>query len=105
MSITTFITTEMLTRLDNKTVRGPNFLVSVPDIHHVVYAEGEKVAHVEIEGGAERGAPINWVIYSETLTGWRRPHIGVVMSESERTQILANISKSLDLLAMPNRIV
>jgi hypothetical protein len=63
MSIDQLTTTKMLQRLDNKTVRGPSFTVSVPDIHRVRYTEGEKVAYVEIEGGAGPGNEINWLIY------------------------------------------
>jgi hypothetical protein len=95
----------MLQQLDNKTVRGPSFVVSVPDIHQARYAEGEKVACVEIEGGPGPGNEINWLIYSETLLGWEHPHEDVEMATSKREEILTNISKSLDLLAMPHRVL
>lgn len=99
------ITTEMLQRLNNKTVRGPSFEVSVPDIHRVRYTEGEKVACVEIEGGAGPGNQVNWLIYAETLRGWEHPHEDAEMPKVKRDEILANISKSLDLLAMPHQVV
>src|SRR5262245_26535893 len=99
------IITEMLQRLNNKTVRGPTFIVSVPDIHRVQYAEGKKVACVEIEGGFSPDNKVNWLIYSETLRGWERPHDDVEMSKAKREAILANISKSLDVLAMPHQVV
>jgi hypothetical protein len=95
----------MLQRLNNKTVRGPAFIVSVPDIHRVQYTEGEKVACVEIEGGAGPGNEVNWLIYAETLRGWERPHEDSEMPKFKRDEILANIGRSLDVLAMPHQIV
>jgi hypothetical protein len=95
----------MLERLNNKTVRGPTFIVIVPDIHRLQYMEGEKVAFIEIEGGTGAGSQINWLIYSETLRGWERPHEDTEMLGPKRKEILANISKSLDLLAMPHEFV
>ena|SRR5213595_420507 len=102
---TGMITTEMLQRLNNSTVRGPTFVVFVPDIHRVQYTEGEKVACVEIEGGAGSGNEVNWLIYSETLRGWERPHEDAEMPKVKRQEILTNISESLDLLAMPHQVV
>jgi hypothetical protein len=96
---------KMLQRLNNKTVRGRAFIVSVPDIHHVEYKEAEKVACVEIEGGMGHDKQVNWIIYSETLRGWEPPHADSEMGKPKREEILANISKSFDVLAMPHRIV
>lgn len=98
-------TTKMLQRLNNKTVRGPAFIVSVPDIHRVQYTEGEKVACVEIEGSAGPGNQVNWLIYAETLRGWERPHEDVEMPKVKHDEILADISRSLELLAMPHKVV
>ena len=79
--------------------------MSVPDIHQVRYTEGEKVACVETEGGTELAGGVTWLIYSETLRGWEHPHEDAEMPKLKREEILANISKSLDLLAMPHQIV
>lgn len=95
----------MLQRLNNKTIRGPSFTVSVPDIHRVCYSEGDKVAFVEIEAGGSPGKQSNWLIYSDTLRCWEHPHEDAEMQRGKREEILANISKSLDLLAMPHELV
>jgi len=95
----------MLQRLNNKTVVGPTFVVSVPDIHRVRYTEGERVAQVEIEGGAGPNSQVDWLIYSETLCAWESPHGNTEMPLAKRDEILLNISKSLDLLAMPHKVV
>lgn len=103
--IAQLITTEMLFRLNNKTVHGPNFVVFVPDIHRVQYTEGEKVACAEIEGGFGPDNQVNWMIYAETLRGWNHPHEDEDMVSGKRQEILANISKSFDLLGMLHRVV
>ena len=105
MSLVISTTTEMLQRINNKMVRGPTFVVSVLDIHRVHYEEGEKVACVEIEGGAGSDNQVNWVIYSETLRGWEPPDLEMEMQEVKRQEILTNVSKSFDLLDMPHNIV
>ena len=95
----------MFQRLDNKTIRGPNFVLSVPDIHRAVYTEGEMVASVEIEGGMGPDNQVNWLVYSETLRGWQEPHADIDMAEAKRQEVLKTVSASLDLLAMPHKVV
>ena len=95
---------KMLKRIDNKTVRGSSFVVSVPDIHRVIYTEGEKVASVGIEGGMCVGGRVEWVVYSKTLQGWEQPHHYDEMTPSKREEILADVSKSLALLEMPHTL-
>jgi hypothetical protein len=95
----------MLKRVNNKTVQGANFIVSVPDIHRVRYAEGDKVAFIEIEGGMDAAGRVDWVVYASTLRGWEAPHQDVSISTSEQDAILSNISKCLSLLDMPHKIV
>ena len=94
----------MLQRLSNKEVRGPNFSVSVPEIHQIRYAEGERVATIEIEGGMGKGNQVNWVLYQQTLGGWNPPHEMDEMTEDKRTEILTNISESLTALEMLHRL-
>jgi hypothetical protein len=96
----------MLRRLNNKTVCGAASVVFVPHhIHHIRYTEGEKVACVEMEGGNGPDNQVNWLIYSRTLRGWEHPSENEEMPELKRQEILGNLSKSLDLLAMPHQIV
>jgi hypothetical protein len=94
----------MLHRVSNKIVRGPTFVVSIPDIHRVEYTEDEKVAIVEIEGGLGPGNQVNWSVYAETLRGWEPPHENIEMSRAKWEEILSHISKSLELLEMAHQI-
>lgn len=93
----------MLQRITNKLVRGPNFSVSVPDIHRVQYAEDAHTAFVEIEGGLGEEGQVNWLVYTETLHGWESPHQTDEMPSEKRAEILARIDESLNLLQMPHR--
>ncbi|HEX4997175.1 MAG TPA: Imm74 family immunity protein [Terriglobia bacterium] len=95
----------MLTRINNKQVRGENFTVSIIGIHRVKYSEDQRVAFLEIEGGTGPNNEIDWVIYSETLKGWEAPHDNEELPRRERDRLITNISKSLELLGMPHRIV
>jgi len=95
-------TTEMLRRVSNKEVHGPDFSVLVPSIHQVLYRQGERVAVVEIEGGVDANGKVNWLLYQETLRSWDPPHSHHEMSANQREEILSAIRKSMDLLDMPH---
>lgn len=98
-------TIAMLKRLDNKTIQGPGFIIRVPDIHHVEYVEGEKIASIGIEGGLGPDNRVNWDVYSETLRGWEKPYQNIEMDRAKYEEILNRLGKSLDLLDMRHVIV
>lgn len=94
----------MLQKVSNKSVRGPHFTVTVPNIHKVEYAEGEKLATVEIEGGMTAPSQVDWLVYAQTFRGWLPPHESEEIGEKRR-QILQNVSQALLILGMPHKIV
>jgi hypothetical protein len=93
----------MLRALNNKTVQGDRFGVFVPDIHTVIYSEDGRDARVEIEGGMS-GDTVDWLIYSETLSGWNIQGGIDPMTDNEKKTVLRRISESLLLLNMPHRL-
>lgn len=96
----------MLQKIDNKSVRGPYFTVTIPDIHTLVYSEGGKTAIIEIEGGGmDEPRKVEWLIYAQTFRGWSPPHESVEISNEQRRQILENVGESLMTLGMPHKIV
>lgn len=95
----------MLQKISNKSVRGPNFTVTVPDVHKVEYAEGPKVATVEIEGGMTEPGQVNWLVYAQTFHGWLPPNESEEINGEKRGQILQNVSQSLSILGMPHTLV
>jgi hypothetical protein len=95
----------MLQKISNKSVRGPNFTVTVPDVHKVEYAEGGKVATVEIEGGVTEPGQVDWLVYAQTFQGWLPPHESEEINSEKRGQILQNVSQALSILQMPHKIV
>ena len=88
-------------KVDNKTVEGDGFVITVPDIHHVRYVQGATEATVEIEGGSE-GGQIDWLIYSATLTGKGETDSDFV--RTHRQEIIDRISNALTVLAMKHRV-
>lgn len=90
-----------LTMLNNKTVEGRGFRVTVPDIHHAVYCDGGQVAEVEIEGGGETGH-VDWLIYTATLRPLREKDMQFV--RENREEIIGRISRALSLLGMPHSL-
>ena len=64
MSIDQYITTKTIKRIDNKTVAGNGFQITVPDIHRVIYTDTNCTVEIEIEGGMSDGK-IDWIIYDE----------------------------------------
>ena len=94
----------MLIRLNNKTVEGDGYRIIVPDIHTVIYEECARTARLEIEGGMSARV-VDWLIYSETLSGWHDESGVVPISATERAIILSRVAESLNLLEMPNRLV
>jgi hypothetical protein len=95
----------MLQKISNKSVRGPGFTVTVPDIHKVEYTEAGKVAVIEIEGGTSKPGQVDWLVYAQTFRGWLPPHESEDIGNEKRRQILENVGKSLSALGMPHRIV
>ena len=98
------LTLAMLTKIDNKTVQGNGFTMTVPNIHEIRYSEGDKTLAVEIEGGTNEKGEIEWDIYSSTIRGWLPPHQLESLSYEDKQRILHNISDSLKLLGMKHRI-
>jgi hypothetical protein len=95
----------MLKKISNKSVRGPYFTVTVPDVHKVEYNEAGKVATVEIEGGTSELGQVDWLVYVRTFHGWLPPHESEEISVEKRRQILENVSQALSMLEMPHKIV
>jgi hypothetical protein len=95
----------MLEKISNKSVRGPRFTVTIPDIHKVEYAEAGKVAIIEIEGGISEPGRVDSLIYAQTFRGWLPPHESEDIGSEKRRQFLDNVSKSLSALGMPHKIV
>jgi hypothetical protein len=94
----------MLHALDSKTVQGDDFRVVVPDVHTVVYSDSDRTARVELEGGRLDGVA-DWIVYSETISGWYRGDGREEMTVSDKDLVLCRISDSLKLLDMPHRVV
>jgi len=94
----------MLRKLDNKTVKGHGFTITLPTIHEIRYSEGNKTLTVEIEGGTNEKGNVEWDIYSTTMRGWLPPHQLEPLSYEDKQRILRNISDSLILLGMKHRI-
>ncbi len=92
--------TEMLHRIDDHTVDGPGYRVSLPDAHVVIYATEGRTAHLQIESGAARDGQVDWRLHAESLTDWDPPDGGPVMSEAERQQILLRIGRALKTLGI-----
>jgi len=95
----------MLQKINNKSVRGPNFTVTVPDVHKVEYAEGGKVAVVEIEGGMTEPGQVDWLVYAQTFHRWLPPHELEEIDGEKRRQILQNVSQALSILGTPHKVV
>ena len=96
----------MLQKIDNNSVRGPYFTVTIPDIRTLVYSEGGKIAVIEIEGGGiDEPREVEWLVYAQTFRGWLPPHELVEISNEKRRQILENVSESLMTLGMAHKIV
>jgi hypothetical protein len=95
----------MLQKITNKSVRGPNFTVTVPDVHKVEYAEGGKIATIQIEGGMTTPRRVDWDVYAQTFSGWLPPHESEEINGEKRRQILQNVSQALLILGMPHKIV
>ena len=83
----TVTTTEPLSVIDNKTVRGPTFMVQVQSIHKVKYEEGRRSTSVEIEGGPDDAGKIYFSIYADTISGWE-PKEFEPISSAEREVIM-----------------
>ncbi len=95
----------MLRKLDNKTVQGNGFTVTVPTIHEVRYTAGEKTLTVEIEGGTGQNDQVEWDVYSDTMRGWLPPHHLDRFTYEDKQRVLRNISESLRVLGMKHQIV
>jgi hypothetical protein len=95
----------MLQRINNKSARGEHFTVTVPDIHKVEYAEGGRIATVEIEGGMSEPGQVDWLVYVRTFTGWLPPHESEEISAEKRRQILDRMSQALSALGMTHKMV
>jgi hypothetical protein len=96
----------MLKKVSNKFVQSScGFTVKVPNIHHIEYIEGCKMLKIDIEGGTSPTGEVDWLVYSDTMTGWLSPHQWEVISKEERDNIIRNVSKCLDILGMKHRIV
>lgn len=93
----------MITKVSNKEVRSDKFSVLVPNIHQVIYAEGNHSASIEIEGGMSKPGEVDWIIYKDTLQNWESPHDNQTVSADKRDEIFERISESLKLLQMPHR--
>lgn len=91
--------------LNNKSVKGPDFVVTVRGIHNVDYVESGKTATIEIEGGTPEPGQIEWLIYAQTLRSWASPHDSERLDTAKRNEILENVRKSLSMLAMPSKII
>ena len=89
----------MLRQVNNKTVEGAGFLVTIPNIHEIRYVEHDRELSIEIEGGV-RGGSVHWYIYSSTLKNWLPPHNQHALTDGDRKRVLANISDSLRLLGL-----
>jgi immunity protein 74 of polymorphic toxin system len=100
-----FSTTNMLYKTDNKSVRGPHFTVTIPDIHKVEYSESGKVATIEIEGGTSEPGQVDWLVYAQTFQGWLPPHESEEITAEKRRQILKDVSEALSMLGMPHKII
>ena len=95
----------MLQKINNKSVRGSYFTVTVPDIHKVKYTEGVKVATVEIEGGMSAPGQVDWLVYVRTFSGWFPPCESDEISVEQLRQIFVNISQALSVLGMPHELI
>ena len=97
---------DRLKKISNKSVAGPDFVIMVPNVHELHYAEKEQVYKVEIEGGTtnEQGH-VEWLVYGDSLTVIYPPHQCDSFSWEEKQRMLKNISDSLTLLNMPHEIV
>lgn len=87
-------------KLDNSTVEGEGFRITVPDIHHVVYSCGPHIAEVEIEGGSV-DEQVDWLVYASTLTTQDGDDEFLKMN---RERILTRISRALTLLGMQHSV-
>jgi len=95
----------MLRRINNKSVGGQDFTVTVVNVHQVQYSQDGKTAILEIEGESSKSGHIDWVVYAQTLKGWLPPHESEELSDTQRTHIVDKIGESLFLLEMPNKII
>ena len=95
----------MLQKINNKSVRGQYFTITVPDVHRVEYTEAGRVATVEIEGGMSEPGRVDWLVYVRTFTGWLPPHEAEAINAEKRRQILENMSQALETLGMPHKMV
>jgi len=74
-------------KINNKSVRGEHFTVTVPDVHKIEYTEAGKVTTVEIEGGMSEPGQVDWLIYIRTFSGWLPPHESEEIRAEKRRQI------------------
>jgi hypothetical protein len=96
----------MLKKVSNKCVQSNcGFVVNVPNIHEIEYIENDKMLRIEIEGGTSPTGEVDWLVYSETMTGWLSPHQWKLISKEEREKIIRNVRKCLDILGMKHQIV
>ena len=97
----------MLQKITNKeqTVRGPNFTVTVLDVHKVKYDEGGKLAMIQIEGGMTVPGQVDWFVYAQIFHGWLPPHESEEINGEKRGQILQNVSQAFSILGMPHKII
>jgi hypothetical protein len=95
----------MLRKTSNKSVESTSgFSVTVPDIHRVVYREGEMELTLEIEGGAVDGQ-VDWLVYAETISGWLPPNERTPLPLERKREVIQNVSESLSLLGMKHTVV
>ncbi len=94
----------MLSKLDNRTVQSSaGFLVTVPERNKICYHEKGRKLSVEIEAGFDERGELDWAIYSETIK-WAPPHDLEPIAAEDKSRILANISRSLDVLEMKHKV-
>jgi hypothetical protein len=91
--------------VNNKSVEGDGFRVTVTDIHTVIYHETDRTVTVEIEGGQGSGGKVEWDVYSSTLSDWRIVGRSQPITSDDRSRILSRVSGALSLLEMLHRVV
>lgn len=82
----------LLRRVDDQTVAGAGFHVTVHGAQEARYTEAERIARVEIAAGQ---------VQPESLTDWEPPDGGPVMTAEQRQQILGRVAAALQLLGAP----
>ena len=87
----------MLQKIDTNNVssdEGFRVSISVPQML-ITYIEGERTAEIEIEGTV---APYGILVYADSISRWEPPHTGTAISQDDRSRILKNVTRALDLL-------